>query len=126
YQWVGGPTTPTWAGRPAGTYTIIVWDMGQGGVPCSADIFINEPAPLALFTLNGTPPDCPEVCNGSAMPVVIGGNGGYTYSWSSGETGFNPVALCASFTLTITDSQGCVLDSNVTFLNAPQPFEFNP
>jgi gliding motility-associated-like protein len=55
------------------------------------------------------------------MPIVIGGNGGYTLTWSSGETGFNPAALCSTFELTIEDSEGCTADTTVTFTNLPDP-----
>ncbi len=121
YQWVSGPSTREWVGVGAGTYTVIVIDLGQGGLPCSEDIFVNEPGPLALFAMNGTPPVCAGDCNGSAMPIVIGGNGGYQLEWSSGETGFMPEALCASFTLDVTDQLGCEFSTDFTFTDAPEP-----
>lgn len=121
YQWVSGPAAREWVGVGAGTYTVIVIDLGQGGLPCSADIFVNEPGPLALFAMNGTPPVCAGDCNGSAMPIVIGGNGGYLLEWSSGETGFMPEALCASFTLDVTDQLGCEFTTEFTFPDAPEP-----
>ena len=126
FQWVGGPLTQTWSNRPAGTYTIIVIDVGQGGLPCSQDIFINEPAPVALFQLNETAPTCPSLCNGQASPVVIGGNGGYSYLWSSGETSLQATQLCDTFSLHIEDVNGCSLDTSVIFANAPAPFLFSP
>lgn len=121
YQWVSGPATREWIGVGAGTYTVIVIDLGQGGLPCSEDIFVNEPGPLALFSMNGTPPVCAGDCNGSAAPIVIGGNGGYLLEWSSGETGFTPSALCASFTLDVTDQEGCEFTTDFTFPDAPEP-----
>jgi gliding motility-associated-like protein len=119
YQWIGGPTTPVWNNRSAGTYTIIVTDLGQGGAPCNTDVFVNEPGPLTVFSMNATPPTCADGCDGSAAPLVIGGNGGYTYNWSSGETGFSASNLCSTFTLDIEDNEGCQYDTTFVFTNVP-------
>ncbi len=121
YQWIGGPTTREWANVGAGTYTVLVFDQGQGGVPCNIDVFVNEPGPLTVFSLNPTAPSCADLCNGQASPIIIGGNGGYNLSWSSGESGTTASALCATFTLTIEDSEGCIADTTVTFNNIPDP-----
>lgn len=121
YQWIGGPSTREWTNLGAGTYTVIVFDQGQGGVPCNLDVFVNEPGPLTVFSLNPTSPTCANLCNGQAAPIIIGGNGGYSLTWSSGETGATAAALCASFNLSIEDVAGCIADTNVTFDNIPPP-----
>jgi gliding motility-associated-like protein len=126
YQWVGGPATNVWPNRSAGTYTIIVTDLGQGGAPCNTDVFVNEPGPLTVFAMNATPPTCADGCNGTAAPLVIGGNGGYTYNWSSGETGFTASNLCATFVLSIEDIQGCVYDTTFVFTNVPDQIAIDP
>ncbi len=126
YQWIGGPATRLWSGLGAGTYTIIVIDQGQGGLPCSQDIFVNEPGPLAIFNMNGTPPTCFGECNGGATPIVIGGNGGYTLSWSSGEVGPSASALCSTFNLSVIDALGCSFSTDFTFSNAPEPIVLTP
>ena len=123
YQWIGGPTTRQWANVGAGTYTVIVFDLGQG-TPCNIDVFVNEPGPLTVFSMNATPPLCPDGCDGTATPIVIGGNGGYTLNWSSGETGLNPTQLCTTFTLNVVDQSGCVYDTTYIFTNAPEPVDF--
>ncbi|MFT7079000.1 MAG: gliding motility-associated-like protein [Cryomorphaceae bacterium] len=121
YQWIGGPTTREWTNVGAGTYTVLVFDQGQGGTPCNIDVFVNEPGPLTLFSLNETPPTCADLCNGQASPIIIGGNGGYILTWSNGESGFSPSALCAVFTLNIEDVEGCVFDTTLAFSNLPDP-----
>lgn len=125
YQWIGGPETREWTNLGAGTYTVIVLDLGQGALPCNIDVFVNEPGPLSLFSLSQTPPTCADLCDGQASPIVIGGNGGYDLSWSSGESGLSASALCATFTLNIEDSEGCIADTNVTFANIPDPVLIN-
>jgi gliding motility-associated-like protein len=126
YQWVGGPAAQQWNNVGAGTYTVIVIDIGQGNLPCNTDVFVNEPGPLTVFSISASPPLCAGDCNGTATPIVIGGNGGYTYEWSSGETGITATQLCNVFTLTVTDQAGCVLDSTFTYPNPPQPVLFSP
>lgn len=120
YNWIGGPSTPSWNNVGAGTYTVIVFDQGQGGAPCNIDVFVNEPGPLTVFAMNATSPTCFGACNGAASPIVIGGAGGYSYSWNSGESGFSANQLCNPFTLTVTDANGCVLDTTYTFADEPQ------
>ena len=124
FQWVGGPAAQQWANRSAGTYTIIVIDLGQGGLPCNLDVFVNEPGPLTVFSMNASAPLCADVCNGTATPIIIGGNGGYNYNWSSGETGISATALCPTFTLEVTDQLGCQFDTLYTFPNVPDTIKF--
>lgn len=124
YQWVGGPAAQQWNNRSAGTYTVIVIDLGQGGLPCNLDVFVNEPGPLTVFSMNATAPLCADVCNGTATPIVIGGNGGYTYNWSSGESGISASMLCPTFTLEVTDQLGCTFDTVYTFPNVPDTIQF--
>lgn len=120
YQWVGGPQTRQWSNVGAGTFTIIIIDLGQG-TSCSIDVFLNEPGPLTVFAMNGTPPLCANACDGTAAPIVIGGNGGYTLNWSSGESGITASQLCATFTLNVVDQKGCSFDTTYTYTNSPDP-----
>jgi len=124
YQWVGGPASLQWNNRSAGTYTVIVIDLGQGGLPCNLDVFVNEPGPLTVFSMNTTAPLCADVCNGTATPIVIGGNGGYSYDWSSGESGISASMLCPTFTLEVTDQLGCQFDTIFNFPNVPDTIDF--
>ncbi len=126
YQWIGGPETAQWPNVGAGTYTVIVIDVGQGGLPCNTDVFVNEPGPLTVFAMNANPPLCADVCNGTALPIVIGGNGGYTYTWSSGEFGISASSLCPVFNLVVEDQLGCVLDTTYTYPNPPDTIKFIP
>ena len=125
YQWVGGPDSQTWSGLGAGTYTIIIVDLGQMA-SCSEDIFLNEPSDLTVFDMNAIAPTCFGLCNGSANPIVIGGNGGNSFDWDSGEMGPSANMLCDPFTLTITDQEGCVFDTTFNFNNTPTEILIDP
>jgi gliding motility-associated-like protein len=126
YQWIGGDLpgfTQNYSNLGAGTYTVLVTDLGQG-VTCVDNVQLAEPAPITIFSLILTPPSCTDLCNGTATPIAIGGVPGYNYQWSNGETGFMATALCeGSNTLTLTDSNGCGFDS--TFVLERAELEFN-
>ncbi len=66
-----------------------------------------------------------DPCNGNCVGVInttiIGGVGPFTYSWSpSGGTGATASGLCAnSYTVTVTDHNGCVGTAIVTITQPP-------
>ncbi len=125
YQWVGGPSpafTQNYHGLGAGTYTVIVTDLGQG-ISCVDNVQLTEPAQLAVLFFMSSPPSCAGSCDGTATPVVIGGVGPYAYSWGNGETTLTASALCEGATaLTITDFNGCELVTTYTaMLDETQP-----
>ena len=114
YIWIGGSTpgnTANYTDLGPGTYTVLVTDLGQG-VTCVSNVQITEPAPITVFSFNYTPPTCSGVCNGSGMPIVIGGVPGYDFTWTSGETTQMATQLCeGNNTMTVTDLNGCSFDS---------------
>ena len=124
YIWVGSPDTDNCRENVgAGTYTVIIIDVGQGGASCSFDIIVNEPADIAVFTMNAVAPSCFGECDGQANPIVIGGNGGFTFDYDSGEMTQAANMLCDPFELVITDALGCTTDTSYTFLNGPDSIE---
>jgi gliding motility-associated-like protein len=138
YSWFGpngfssnGTTTAniSISGRDNGSYILVITDNNNGGVLCIYTIVIPEPGPLTLAQLFpfplSAPPTCFGLCNGKALPAIGGGNGGYTYLWSSGEITPNATMLCDPFDLQVTDSKGCVLDTTYHYLNSPSPIKFN-
>ena len=125
YQWVGGPSSQSWAGLGAGTYTIIVIDVGQSQ-SCSQDVFLNEPGDLTVFTMQAVAPSCFGICDGQANPIVIGGNGGYMFSYDSGEMTQMATMLCDPFQLTITDMEGCTFDTTFAYPDGPEPIVVDP
>lgn len=60
-------------------------------------------------------------CDGSATVTASGGVAPYTYSWSSGGSTVNEEDLCAgTYTVTVTDANGCATTESVT-ISAPSP-----
>lgn len=117
FQWIGGNSPgflQTYSGLGAGTYTVLVTDVGQG-ITCVDNVQLTEPAPLTVFDFTFTPPSCDGVCDGSGTPIVIGGVPGYNFNWGNGETTQTATALCEGLTtLEITDQNGCLFDTSFT------------
>jgi phosphatidylserine/phosphatidylglycerophosphate/cardiolipin synthase-like enzyme len=115
YTWSGGNTNAVATGLSAGTYTLTVRD--KNGCTGSASTTITQPAnslnASATITANVI---CHGGNNGSASSSVTGGATPYTYSWSGGR-GTNTTATgltAGSYTLTVTDKNGCVSSAVVS------------
>uniref|UniRef100_UPI003A90A5E9 HYR-like domain-containing protein n=1 Tax=Flavobacterium alkalisoli TaxID=2602769 RepID=UPI003A90A5E9 len=113
YLWSNGATTATVAGLEAGTYNVTVTDAN--GCSAIATVTIDEPTSLNLTILTSNV-TCNGGSNGSATATVSGGVAPYSYSWSdSGVVGANPTTLAAgTYTLTVTDDNGCTIDQTIT------------
>jgi large repetitive protein len=113
YLWSpGGQTTAGISGQTAGTYTVTVTDFK--GCLLTANYTITQPAPLAI-SFTHTNVSCFNGSNGTANSTVTGGTPAYSYNWTpSGGTGPNATGLQAgTYTLTVTDSKGCVASNTV-------------
>jgi hypothetical protein len=117
------------------TYTLLVTD--DQGCSATASVLINVNAnPIAQAGADKTLVRCPgdSVIIGD-LPAAIGGTGPYTYSWSpagglSSTTVANPIVkglnLDITYTLTVTDANGCsstdavtvIVQQNTLFANA--------
>ncbi|MGC6532118.1 MAG: gliding motility-associated C-terminal domain-containing protein [Flavobacteriales bacterium] len=117
FQWVGGSLPPTFTqsinGLAAGTYTVLVTDLGQSTI-CSETIVLSAPPAITLLDFTPNPPSCTSLCDGSATVLAIGGTGTLDYNWSNGETGQVATMLCnGNNTLTVTDANDCVYTTNI-------------
>ncbi len=75
--------------------------------------------PLEIETLK-TPEICSGLCNGTAEVNASGGATPYSYEWSNGATSSTISGLCAgSYTITVTDANGCDKEETVTILSSP-------
>jgi len=111
YLWSNGGTTATISNLPPGTYAVTVTDGNGCTKNGSATVQLG-----AGLTVNIVAPN--YVCTGStasATANTIGGNGSFTYLWSNGQTTQTATGLAAgTYTVTVTDSQGCFGSSSVT------------
>jgi gliding motility-associated-like protein len=120
YSWApSGGSSATAAGLSNGNYTCTITDLN--GCTTTQTVAITQPTVLSASMTGNT--ICPGV-TGSVAAIGTGGTGPYTYLWSNGSTAssqtfVNPSA--ATYTVTITDANGCSTTgtASITILPAP-------
>lgn len=110
----------------AGNYYLIVHDITNGCFDTSA---FSITAPPSLFTAtNGTITICAGG-TGSLVSTSSGGTPGYTYLWTPSAGLSNPAipnplaspTMTMSYTLTVTDANGCTATAGATVVVNPNP-----
>lgn len=138
FMWNTNPPqmTATAVNLCARSYTVVASDAL--GCTSSASVIISEPDPL-LITANIVDAGCNGCNNGSIDLSVTGGNPGYTFAWSNGDTSasisgleagqysvcvtdFNNCQLCDSFIVSEPTGLPVALLDNGFFVH-PNPFE---
>lgn len=119
YAWSNGETTEDIANLPAGVYTVTVTDDHL--CQSTTTRTITEPdAPLQSF-IEPTHNICFGGNIGSADLTVDGGVAPYYFEWSNGDITEDIFDLTAgTYTVTITDDNGCTLIDTVTINQPPQ------
>ncbi|TND10353.1 MAG: hypothetical protein FD123_601 [Bacteroidetes bacterium] len=114
YSWApGGQTTSSISGLCAGNYTCTVTDAN--GCVQTQNFTVTQPNPLTS-SVNATQIPCNSSCNASLAAVVAGGTAPFSYVWApGGQTTSTINNQCAgSYTVTVTDANGCTTTSSVT------------
>ncbi|HEY3216020.1 MAG TPA: LamG-like jellyroll fold domain-containing protein, partial [Candidatus Eisenbacteria bacterium] len=124
YSWADGPTTEDRAGLSAGSYSVTVTD--GSGCTASTTVAISEPSALVLSESH-----VDVLCNGGATGSidlsVSGGTSGYSYAWADGPTTEDRTGLTAgSYSVTVTDANGCTAGTTVAITEQPIPPPGNP
>ncbi|WP_258540802.1 T9SS type B sorting domain-containing protein [Parvicella tangerina] len=129
FEWFDGGTsigtTANVAGLPAGTYDVVVTDANS----CSETSSINVNEPTAI---NLTPSSVNSNCgqpDGEVSVTATGGTltSGYTYAWvdaSSNPAGSSATVsnlLAGTYTVTVTDNNGCSESTTATISDAGAP-----
>jgi len=119
YSWMPGSlNSASISNLSAGTYTVTVTD--NFGCQVQNTATITQPFfPLAV-SVSSTPANCSGGTNGSISSSASGGSGPYSYSWMPGNyNGQNVLNVPGgNYTVTVTDSKGCVITNSVT-VNQP-------
>ncbi len=119
YVWSTGQSAATATGLTAGTYTVTATDVN--GCTRTTTVTITQPSTINLLTstVNST---CGQA-NGTATVTASGGTGAFTYSWSFGsQTTQTATGLAANtYTVLVTDANGCTKTATVTVVNAGSP-----
>jgi gliding motility-associated-like protein len=114
YSWTpSGGNSATASNLSAGSYTITVTD--SNGCQVIDSVIITQPPVLTSTIVSSTNVTCNGGNNGSAIATAGGGTAPYGYSWSSGSSTASANSLTAgSYTVTVTDANGCFVTSAIT------------
>ncbi|MEM1326674.1 MAG: T9SS type A sorting domain-containing protein [Bacteroidota bacterium] len=113
YNWSNGSTESSQFGVGVGEYILTVTDSDGCSVVDTTTVVIEE---LELETEEFIGEIlCSGDATGSVVVNIIGGNDGFTFAWSSGET-VNSITdkTAGVYSYTIMDSRGCIFTDSVT------------
>ncbi|MCI5056358.1 MAG: gliding motility-associated C-terminal domain-containing protein [Flavobacteriales bacterium] len=114
---------PNFNGLDTGIYTLVARDT-SGSCIDTFQFNITEPDSMeATIVTVGT--NCHNSCDGTGEIAISGGTSPYSYQWSPSHPDTNKIdSLCdGKYFVTVTDSLGCLLDTNFT-ISSPAPFIF--
>lgn len=119
YSWSTGDTTQSIVVSVAGDYTVTVTDAnGCVGTSSATTVTVNPP-PTPTISADGPT----TFCDGD--DVVLTSSAAVSYLWSTGETTQSiTVTTTGSYTVSVTDVNGCVGDSDpidITVNDNPTP-----
>ncbi len=118
YAWSSGGSAATESGLPIGTYTVTVTD--SHGCTETASATITQPTLLVSAITSSTNVSCFGGNDGAATVTVNGGVTPYNYNWSNGGTTATINGLIANtYTVTVTDANGCTVTSSVVITEPP-------
>ncbi len=116
YDWGGGRTGATQASLPGGGYNLTVTDS-KG---CSTVRFVSVPGAFSVSLRVGTL-QCFGDCDAAIDALTTGGTGPFTYRWNTGATTSAIVGIpSGTYSVTITDANGCTGSATGTVVNPPQ------
>jgi gliding motility-associated-like protein len=104
---------------PPGTYTVTVTDAN--GCTDTAVVIVNNNAGGTASITAQTNVTCFGACDGTATTTMVGGQGPYTYTWSTNPVQYTQIAtgLCAgTYTATVVDDNGCS-DTAIVIITQP-------
>jgi len=121
FQWSSGSNQNCANGLPVGNYTVTVTDFNSCSV--TQNFVLSQPSILVIDSATVVHSSC-NIANGSILIFPAGGTGTYSYQWSSSPSDTLPLLsnlLSGSFSITVTDSNGCTVDSIFTIMDAGSP-----
>jgi|GEM_PF-5587030 len=122
YIWSTDATTESIEVSQSGTYTVV--GTAENGCSASFSVGVSVAEPLTAAFDNQD-----ILCNGAATGIANvqaqGGTPDYTYLWSNGvSTANNPGLPAGNYSLTITDSDNCTLETSTT-LTEPEVIDIS-
>ncbi|MEZ4974055.1 MAG: hypothetical protein R2820_12150 [Cyclobacteriaceae bacterium] len=113
--------SPRFTGLSVGTYNVYVVDVNGCQSSTIAVPISGPPSMLVVEAAVDSQISCYDGANGILSAEATGGEGGYTFEWSNGQTGAIISGLSAdSYEVTVTDARGCVKTQSIVLDNPPQ------
>lgn len=107
YNWSNGSMAASQTGLAQGTYTLTFTDAS--GCPTVDSVMVGaNPFPNMTVSMTTTDAGC-GLSNGQAAITAMGGDGQYTYQWTSGSTNASITVASGWYLVTVSDSAGCVV-----------------
>lgn len=124
YLWSNGETTESLNNLDIGDYAYTVTDAT--GCTSMNAITITEPTDSLMVSFLSTPETCTGDLDGATTATIVGGTAPYTIAWSDGPTATNRTDLAGgTYTLSITDTNGCQLETTVFIEQQCNPRIYN-
>lgn len=120
YQWSVTPSvnSPSASSLPSGSYSITVTDANSCTFTINS-MGITEPSALTINPVV-TDVSCPNHADGSIITNTTGGTTPYSFNWGGAGTSADLLNLNGgSYSLTVTDNNGCSLTDNFTVTELP-------
>lgn len=118
YLWTTGETTASIANLAPGTYGVTVSDANGCTATGAVEVIASECGLSSAFL--AVNPSCNGLTNGQITVLITGGNGPFTYLWSSGGTAQTESNLGeGTYTVSVTDAEGCQIMSSVALTQPP-------
>lgn len=123
YLWSTSPvqTTQTATGLIAGSYSVLVTDAN--GCTATATVTLTQPALGILVSTSTSGSSCGGMANGGISSTVANGSPAYSYAWlPSGQTTASITNIPGgTYTVTVTDANGCTGSAITTMPVSVQP-----
>jgi len=124
YGWSNGSGQEDISNLTSGNYSVIITDAN--GCTINGLYAITQPALAVSFSQTQTNVSCFGGSNGSINITTSGGTSPYSYVWSNGITTEDLTNISAgSYSLTITDANGCQENGTFVITEPTQPISLN-
>jgi len=126
YLWSDGQTTQTALGLAADIYTVTITDINGCKIVC--DAVVDEPDEPLLGTVIQKQVTCIGGADGEIDLTVVGGTPPYSFEWT-GPNDFSATTedisniMVGTYTVTITDANGCSHTCASTIISLNEPLD---
>lgn len=131
YAWSNTAITDNISGLNAGSYSLTVTDLN--GCSNTASYNVIEPATYPSVAFTTVPVSCHGGSNGSIDLTPAGGTPSYNYQWFNAANNVMPLTTqdltnvpTGSYTVQVTDANGCSITGSVDVSEPSAPLADNP